>query len=292
MNAKAEAFLAVSVAMIMLAMGLGLTTGDFRRIRKTPRAVAVGMLGQLVCLPLLAFLVAKAFVMPPALAVGLVLIAACPGGAHSNLFASFAKADAALSVTLTALSGVLTIVTIPLIVSLAVAIFATGEVPPVPVGKSMLQVLVLMGVPVALGMLLRAKVERVALRLATPVKVVATLILLLIIVGSVAKNAAGMGALIVSSGGPVVVLNLGAMLVGGVLARGAGLGVPQQLTIVLEVGIQNGTLAYALALGVTGDHALLPPIIVYSLLVYATGLGVVVVGRRLSPSGDLSKQPQ
>lgn len=282
MDAKAQLFLVISVSAIMLTMGLGLTTGDFRRIASQPRAVIVGLLGQLVCLPAMGFLWAWAFGLSTPLALGLVLIAAVPGGAHSNLYSSFAKADIALSVTLTALSGVITIVTIPLVLSLAIAVFAVpGEVPPMPIGATMLQIFFVMGLPVALGMLLRARSERWAKRLEGPVKGTAALLLVLIIVGSLRGNGDKLAAAALSSGAAVVALNVSGMLLGWGLARLAGLSVPQQLTITLEVGIQNATLAFALGLALLrGDLSLLPPVFLYSLLVYFTGAVVVVIGRR------------
>jgi BASS family bile acid:Na+ symporter len=282
MDDKAQLFLIVSVSMIMLTMGLGLTREDFRRIAENPRAVLVGMVGQLLLLPALAFALGAAFVLPAPLAVGLVLIAACPGGAHSNLYASFAKGDTALSVSLTALSGVVTILTIPLWLGLAVRVFAAeGEVPPMPVATTMLQVFVVMGLPVALGMLVRARSERWAVRLERPIKLVATLLLLVIVLGSVAGRGDALAAAAKACGAAVLSLNLLGMLVGYGLARALRVSVPQQITITLEVGIQNGTLAFALGLALMhGEITVLPPSFLYSLLVYVTGAVVVVLGKR------------
>ena len=291
MDAKAEIFLAISVGMIMLSMGLGLTSADFRRIGDHPRAVGLGMLGQLVLLPALAFTIAHLSGLPGPLAVGLVLIAACPGGAHSNLYASFARADVALSVTLTALSGLLTIVTIPLIVGLAISLFAVGEIPAVPVGKTVIGVVLVMAAPVGLGMLIRGRSEGVARRLATIVKIIAVGLLVLIVVGSVSQNASRMPAHLASSGLPALALNVSAMGVGLALGRLGGLPLAQQLTLSLEVGIQNATLAFGLAVGITHDYALLPPIIVYSLLVYATGLLAIAVGRLRLPRMEVDGSP-
>lgn len=282
MDARAQLFLVISVAAIMLTMGLGLTTSDFRRIGASPRAVVVGLLGQLVLLPALAFAYAWAFALPTPLAIGLVLIAAVPGGAHSNLFASFAKADTALSVSLTALSSVITIVTIPLVLSLAIALFdLDGEIPPMPIGETMAQVFLVMGLPVGLGMLLRHRSERWAKRVEGPVKTIAALLLVLIIVGSFRGNGDKLAAAALSSGVAVVTLNVTGMLLGWGLARAAGLPLAQRLSITLEVGIQNGTLAFALGLALMhGDPAVLPPVFLYSLLVYFTGAVLVFIGRR------------
>ncbi len=282
MDAKAQLLLVISVAAIMLTMGLGLAASDFRRVGASPRAVVVGLVGQLVLLPVLAFVHAWAFALPTPLAIGLVLIAAVPGGAHSNLFASFAKADTALSVSLTALSSVITIVTIPLVLTVAIAVFdLNGQIPPMPVGETMAQIFLVMGLPVGLGMLLRHRSERWAKRVEGPVKTVAALLLIVIIVGSFRGNGDKLAAAALSSGAAVVTLNVTGMLMGWWLARAAALPLAQRLTITLEVGIQNGTLAFALGLALmNGDPAVLPPVFLYSLLVYFTGAVLVVIGRR------------
>ncbi len=266
--------------MIMLAMGLGLVLDDFRRVFDKPRAVMIGLGAQLVLLPSLGFAVAFGFGLRPELAVGLVLVAACPGGAHSNLFASFARADVALSVTLTAVSGLITIVTIPPLVRLATTLFATGgEVPELPIVDTMLRIFVVMAIPVALGMLIRARSERWAGRLEKGVKGVAIVLLALIVVGSIARQSENVVEFAQQAGIPVLVLNLVAMLLGYWLAAGASLPRPQRRTITLEVGIQNGALAFALAAGLLDSVAVAIPAILYSILVYFTGTLVIVDGR-------------
>jgi len=273
-------FLPFTVAMIMFAMGLGLVVDDFRRIFEKPRAVMIGLGAQLVLLQVLGFAVAFGFGLRPELAVGLVLLSACPGGAHSNLYASFARADVALSVTLTAVSGLVTIVTIPPLVRLATTLFATGgEVPELPIIDTTLRIFVVMAVPVALGMLIRARSERWAGRLERVVKGFAIVLLALIVVGSIARQSENVAEFAKQAGIPVLVLNLVAMLLGYWMAAGARLSRPQRRTITLEVGIQNGALAFALAAGLLDSVAVAIPAILYSILVYFTGAMVIADGR-------------
>ena len=184
--------------------------------------------------------------------------------------------------TLTALSGFLTILTIPLLLRLATTVFAAdGSIPPMPIGSTMAQIFLVMGLPVGLGMLIRVRSAVWARRIERPIKGLATLLLLVIILGSLRGNGERLTAAMLSSGAAVLTLNVASMLLGWGLARAAGLPLPQQLTVALEVGIQNGTLAFALGLTLMhGELTLLPPVFLYSLVVYFTGAVVIFIGRR------------
>lgn len=276
-----EYFLPFTVAMIMLAMGLGLVVDDFRRVVEKPKAVLVGLGSQLLLLPLLGFLVASVFQLPSHLAVGVVLLTACPGGAHSNLYSNLARADVALSVTLTAVAGFITIATIPPILRLATWAFSTtGQIPEIPIGRTTLQILLIMGLPVVIGMLIRSKRARWAATLENWVRLLAIVLLALIVLGSILRQSDNVVVFAKIAGVPVLVLNLVAMLLGYLCARAARLPPTQQRTITLEVGIQNGALAFALAAGLLDSLAVAIPAILYSILVYFTGLVVIVLGRQ------------
>ena len=274
-------FLNVTLALIMLALGLGLTLEDFAEVGRKPRAAAVGILGQLLLLPAVAFGLASLFDLSGPLAVGLVLIAACPGGAHSNLFANLARGDTALSVALTAVSGIAVLGTLPIWVGFALGAFATEGAVSLPVGETVVQVLGLLGAPLGVGMLIRNRSESWGKRLEPLVKSIAVLLLLVIVAGSVAKNVADVGGFIQQVGVPVMALNAGTMVLGGALAALAGLRRQQTITVILEVGVQNSVLAVGIGMTVLGDVAYAVPAIVYSLLVYATA-GLFLVGARLT----------
>ena len=210
----------------------------------------------------------------------MVLLTACPGGAHSNLYASLARADVALSVTLTAVSGFITIATIPYLVRLATTVFATGgEVPELPIPDTTSRIFVVMAIPVAVSMLIRARNERFAHRLEKLVKVFAIALLAMIVVGSIARQSDNVVEFARQAGAPVFVLNVIAMVLGYWLAAGAGLARPQRRTITLEVGVQNGALAFALAAGLLESAAVAIPAILHSILIYFTGLVVIADGR-------------
>jgi BASS family bile acid:Na+ symporter len=279
-SAAVQWVLPLTIAMIMLSMGLGLIADDFRRIFEKPKAVFIGLCGQLVLLPLLGFAVAFGFGLPPELAVGIIVLTACPGGAHSNLYASLARGDVALSVTLTAISGMLTVLTIPPLIKLATLVFASGgEVVDLPLLKTMSSIFLMMVVPVGIGMWLRSRSALWAARLERVVKSLAVTMLLLIVVGSIASQSANVLGFAKQAGIPVLTLNLLAMLLGYYMARNAKLPASQCRSITLEVGIQNAALAFALTAGLLESINVAIPAILYSILVYFTGLIVVVRGR-------------
>lgn len=277
-------FLPTTLAMIMLAMGLGLTRTDFKRLAEKPKAAVIGLACQMVLLPLCGFLVAWAFGLRSELAVGLVVLTACPGGAHSNLFTNLARGDTALSVTLTAVSGVLTVVTIPLIVSISLAVFAGGESDlSLPIGETISKVLALMALPIAVGMVLRARSEKYARIMEKIIKSVAVFLLVVLIAGAVGRQASRLGELAQEVGLPVMVLNIGTMLLGFGVTRLFALPGRQTIAIVMEVGIQNSALAVGLTMSFFGGEYAVPAI-VYSLFVYGTGSLMVVAGRSTYPA--------
>ena len=274
-------FLPATLAMIMLAMGLGLTIADFKALADKPRAALAGLGCQMLLLPLCGFIVAWAFQLRPELAVGMVVLTACPGGAHSNLFTNLARGDTALSVTLTAVSGILTIVTIPLLAALSILVFSDGDSNvSLPWGESIAKVFGLMALPIGIGMLVRSRSHKIAALAEKIVKTLAVLMLVLIIVGAVGRQSGRLVELAQEVGIAVVVLNIGTMLLGFSVTKVLSLPGRQVIAIVMEVGIQNSALAVGLTMSFFGDDFAIPAI-VYSLFVYITGLAIVLMGRRL-----------
>ena len=274
-------YIPLTVAMIMLTMGLGLTGADFKRVFTQPKGVAIGAFAQLIALPALAFAMAFAFDLSTLLAVGLVLAAACPGGPSSNLMTSLARGDIALSVTLTAISGVVTIVTIPLIGNLAIDVFGDGSAEVVlPVGETMLKVFVGAGLPLALGFLINAKNPKLAARLEPITKKVSVVMLTLLILGAVLQELSRFGEILQAAFVPVLLMNLIGMIVGGAVAFGLKLPPKQLISIPLEVGTQNAALAIAIAVGIAEDETIAFPAVIYGLLMYFTCAAWIVFARR------------
>lgn len=262
--------LPIALGIIMLGLGLSLTLDDFARVVRFPKAVFVGLFCQMVILPFACFGIAHAFALEPALAVGLMLLAASPGGATANLYSHLAHGDVALNITLTAVNSLLSLFTLPLILGFALTQFMGQERDiPLQFGK-ILSVFAIVLVPVGLGMLLRAKKRELAIALEKPVRIASAAILLLVIIASIIKEREKLGESFGSVGLAALAFNL--------VSMGIGYGVPklvkipekQAIAIGMEIGIHNGTLAIALALTVLGNATMSIPPAIYSVIMFFT----------------------
>ena len=263
-------FLPLALGIIMLGLGLGLTPADFKRVLVYPKAVAVGLLCQMVLLPLLCFGLVKALALPGELAVGLMLLAASPGGATANLYSHLAKGDVALNITLTAVNSVLSMVTLPIIVNLSLAALAgTSTVIGLQADK-VVQVFAVVLVPVGIGMAVRARAPALAARLGKPMKIASAAFLFVIIVGAVLKDRQTLADNFASVGTAALLFNLTSLAVGYVVPRVARLSKRQSVAIGMEIGIHNGTLAIAIATGLLHSPAMAIPPAIYSLIMFFT----------------------
>ncbi len=261
------------LAFIMYALGLGLTHWDFRRILQQPRALVVGVLSQFVLLPVLCYLMLQASGMTGVFAVGFMILAACPTGTTSNLLTYLARGDVALALSFTAVASVLTIVTLPLITAWSLAHFmdATQEVA-VPVGDMMAQVFLVVGLPVMLGMLTRHFKPVLAQRWEPRATRVATVLFVLVVVAAVAKNWGLLVQHFSSLAVFAVVLNVLAMVGGFVAAWVTRLSRSQSVTVAIETGVQNATLALLIGSSVLGNDALGLPGAIYGVMMYGGGI--------------------
>lgn len=281
--------LPVALGIIMLGLGLSLTLADFARVVRYPKAVVVGLACQMLVLPALCFALAKGFALPPALAVGLMLLAASPGGATANLFSHLAHGDVALNITLTAVNSVLSLFTLPLIVNFALVSFlGEGKVLPMQFDK-VAQVFAIVLVPVAIGMTIHAKAPRVAAGLNRPVRAMSAVILVLVVLGTVLKERATLVESFLQIGLPALAFNLLSMAVGYCAPLLVRLPQRQAVAIGMEIGIHNGTLAIAIAsspLLLNNATMAIPPAI-YSLIMFFTAavFGTAVSRRARAEAG-------
>lgn len=260
--------LPVALAVIMTSLGLSLTLEDFKRVVVLPRGVAIGLANLLVISPFLAFVVAILYDLPPELAVGLVLMGAAPGGATANLMTHLAKGDTALSVTMTAVSSLAAVVTVPLYLGLSIGYFDAGVGDDVAMLGIVGRVFVILVVPLAFGMWLRSRDPARADRLEKRIKTVAFGFLILVIAGAVVSEFDLIKNNFTDLALATLTLNLAAMSVSYSIARVARLSDAQSTAIALELGVHNGTLAIAVAS--TIDNALATPAAIYSIFMFAT----------------------
>jgi BASS family bile acid:Na+ symporter len=278
--------LPLALAIVMLGMGLALVPDDFRRIVRQPKAVTTGLLCQLVALPLIGALVVWLLPMPPVIAVGLMVVAIAPGGPSSNLITYLAKGDVALSVSLTAISSMVTVVTLPLLAHEALRILmGTRAEINLPVGATMAQILLITLVPTAIGMAVRQGYPAVAARMERQVSRLAAGLLALIVLLVLIQEGDKLPEFVWKAGVGVVLLNGLGTVVGYLAGRLLGLPVAQQITLAVEVGIQNCTLALAITAGLLRNPAMAIPAALYGLWMNAAGLAVVVLGRRAMAAG-------
>lgn len=269
-NIITTVFLPVALAIIMLGLGLSLTVNDFKRVLVYPKAIFIGLLCQMLILPALCFLITKGFGLPPELAVGLMLLAASPGGPTANLYSHLSKGDVALNITLTAVNSLLTLFTLPFIVNYSIDYFMdSGQMVPMQF-KKIIEVFAIVMIPVALGMFIRSKAPAVSIKLDKPVKILSAVFLVLIILAAVLKEKEYMISYFQQVGAAALVFNVASMIIGYFMPRFFNLDKKQSIAIGMEVGIHNGTLAIYIALSVIGNSAMSIPPAIYSLIMFFT----------------------
>lgn len=277
-------FLPLALFIIMLGMGLGLTLNDFKLVFIQPKAVILGLIAQLIVLPMIGFLLAMIFPLLPELAVGVMILAACPGGPTSNMMTYLIGGNVALSITLTAISSLITVFTIPLVVNLAMQNFMGEAVAlQLPFVKTVIQIAVITFIPVTIGMLLHNYTPQVAAKVEKSVKWLSLFFLGLIIAGLLLKERDNVLAFFFQVGGVTLTLNLLTMALGYAIAILGKLDRSSAKAITVEVGIQNGTLAIAVATTLLNSPDMAIPAAIYSLIMFATcGAFIGIVRNRVA----------
>lgn len=280
--------LPVALGIIMLGLGLSLTPEDFRRVARHPRAVLVALVCQLLLLPVVCFGLVKVFDLPPLLAVGMLLLAASPGGTSANLFSHLFRGDVALNVTLTAVNSVLAIVTLPLITNLAIAHYDLDDSVSLQFGK-VVEVFAVVLVPVALGMLIRRSAPGFAARADKPVRTGSAVILAVLVLGILLDQRENVGDYLADVGLVAALFCAISLVTGYVVPRAAGIREDQAIASSMEIGVHNGTLAIYVAVEVLDSTEISVPAAVYSvfMFVFAALWGAVISrgrARRAAPA--------
>lgn len=273
-NFLTTVFLPLALFIIMVSMGMGLTLDDFKRVSIEPKTVILGLIAQLILLPIVGFSIAVVFSLSSELAVGLIILAACPGGPTSNMITYLVEGNVALSITLTAISSIITVFTIPLIVNLAMQNFIGEEAAlQIPFFSTMIKIAAITIIPVALGMVLNRYTPRFAVKAEKLAKWLSLFFLALIIFGLLLKERANLSSYIYQVGWATLTLNIVTMALGYGIATIAKLKEDSVRAIAVEVGIQNGTLAIAIASAPAflNNSTMAIPAGIYALLMYFTG---------------------
>jgi len=267
-----KVILPASLFVIMLGMGLALKPLDFKMLIVRPKAVALGVFAQMVLLPFMAYLIVTAFGLSGAVAVGVMILALCPGGPASNLYTYLAKGDIALSVTLTSVVSLLAPFTVPLMIVLFMGLLmGDGQQVELPVIKTIIQLVVITIVPICIGMFIHHKKPEFSAKAEQPVKTFSVLFLLFIVILIVVQNIDHMGAYFAQAGVAALVLNISCLVMGYAIAKLAKLNEAQSKAISIEVGFQNGTLAIVIALTLLQNTEMAIAATCYSLIMFVTG---------------------
>ncbi|MFM7811684.1 MAG: bile acid:sodium symporter family protein [Acinetobacter junii] len=271
-------FLPIALAIVMAGMGLELTLKDFARVSKHPKAVLIALFCQLILLVGIAFLICKILALPPLLAVGLMLLAASPGGTTANLFSYLYKGDIALNITLTAINAIIAAVFLPLIVNFSILHFMNeGQQVGLQFTK-VLQVFLIILVPVCIGMLIRHYAPHVAEKLNRPVRIFAVVFLLIIILGAIIKERSNLVDYLGQIGLATALFCAISLMVGYFVPRMLGISSYQARACAFEIGIHNSTLAMTIALTIMASTTIAMPAAVYSIFMYifATIFGILI----------------
>ena len=263
----------LSLALIMLALGMGLTVQDFTRVVKQPKDFLVGLVCQLIFLPIIAFALVFILDTPVELAVGLMIIAAAPGGVTSNILTKFANGDVALSISLTAIISLLSIITVPFIIFKSIDLLnasaSTNEISMTGISIKMFLVVTL---PVILGMIIRRFANNFVSSNEKTTQTISLILFLIVLFGAIIQERTNIVPYMMKAGTITFFLNIIMMLIGFYVAKIFATGIQQRKCISLECGLQNGTLAIFVATQIFNDVTYIIPAAIYSLIMFATSL--------------------
>ena len=281
MNIVTDVILPLALAFIMFVLGLGLTGSDFLRVVKQPRDFFVGAFSQIILLPIIAFILVKIWPIAPELAIGVMIIAAAPGGVTSNLLTSFAKGDVALSVSLTAIISLLCVFTIPFIVLTSVGLLSDSSITQdISLFSMSRDMFLIVTVPVILGILIRSFASGAALKFEPIAKKISIVLFVLVLLGAIAAERENVISYFAQAGLITFVLNVVMMIVAYCVAKLLASGMKQKKCITIECGLQNGTLAIFVATSIFGGGMYVIPAATYSLIMFATSLIFVYLVRK------------
>ena len=283
MNVVTDVILPLALAFIMFALGLGLTGADFLRVIKQPRDFFVGTFSQIILLPIIAFILVKLWPISPELAIGVMIIAAAPGGVTSNILTSFAKGDVALSISLTAIISLLSVITVPFIILTSLTLIENSGLDlNISLTNMAISMFLIVTVPVIIGMIFRKFASNVAIKFESIAKKISAVLFVIVLLGAILAEKDNVVSYFAQAGLITLVLNVVMMIVAYYIAQLLASGTQQKKCITIECGLQNGTLAIFVATSIFGGGIYVIPAATYSLIMFATSLIFVYFVRKTS----------
>ena len=283
MNIVTDVILPLALAFIMFALGLGLTGADFLRVIKQPRDFFVGTFSQIILLPIIAFILVKLWPISPELAIGVMIIAAAPGGVTSNILTSFARGDVALSISLTAIISLLSVITVPFIILTSLTLIENSGLDlNISLTKMAISMFLIVTVPVIIGMIFRKFASNVAIKFESIAKKISAVLFIIVLLGAILAEKDNVVSYFAQAGLITLVLNVVMMIVAYYIAQLLASGTQQKKCITIECGLQNGTLAIFVATSIFGGGIYVIPAATYSLIMFATSLIFVYFVRKTS----------
>jgi BASS family bile acid:Na+ symporter len=282
MGIIADIFLPLALAFIMFSLGLSLTIADFARVAKQPKDFFVGAVSQIIILPLVALILVMIWPLSPELALGVMLIAAAPGGATSNIITSFAKGDVALSVSLTAIISLLCVFTIPFIVLISLNILTDSSSGlSISILDIAIKMFLIVTVPVIIGMLCRKYFSNFSISFVAISKKISAILFIIVLIGAILSEKDNIISYFSQAGLITLVLNLLMMTIAFYIAKLFSTAIAQRKALIVEIGLQNGTLAIVVATSVFDGGVYLIPAATYSLIMFVTSLLYVYFARKI-----------
>ena len=262
----------IALALIMLGLGLGLTVKDFKRVLTTPKDFLVGIICQLILLPIIAYLIILVLRLPTEIALGLMIIASAPGGVTSNVLTKFANGDVALSISLTAVGSLISIISVPFIVFTSADLLNVTEMSKeITMTGIAIKMALVVTVPVIFGMIIRSFADNFISSNLKMINKITGLLFIIVFIAVWVEERENIFSYLAQAGTAVLALNIIMMILAFYIAKFFASGIPQKKCISLECGLQNGTLAVFVATQIFDDVAYVVPTAAYALIMYITG---------------------
>jgi len=273
MNFVTDVILPLALAFIMFTLGLGLSISDFSNVFKKPKNFLIGLISQLIFLPIVGLILVIVWPLPIEIAIGVMLIAAAPGGVTSNILTFFARGDVALSVSLTAVMSLLSAVSVPIVLAISIGLIGDSSLPEsISLTGIALSMFLIVTLPVLLGMGVRSFLNSLTLKIEKSARFISTLLFVLVLLGAILAERENVVSYFTQTGLVVLALNILMMLIAFYWSGFFGTGISQKKAIAIECGLQNGTLAIFVGTSVFGGGLYIIPAATYSLVMYLTSL--------------------